>query len=93
MSYWDEFVRAPQQNRNRVCIRPEISRTLSWGAIGTSDGMFYDKFIKHIALNDVHVPFTAMDLSYLHKVSDGRDCISDERLSFHILLTATDDLL
>ena len=67
MSYWDEFVRAPQQNRNRVCIRPEISRTLSWGAVGTSDGMFYDKFIKYIALNDEHVRFTTMDLSYLHK--------------------------
>jgi hypothetical protein len=35
-SYWDDWVRQPEQRRNRACIRPEISRTRTFGKIGVS---------------------------------------------------------
>lgn len=34
--YWDDWVRQPEQRRNRACIRPEISRTRTFGKIGVS---------------------------------------------------------
>lgn len=35
-SYWDDWIRQPQQRKNRSCIRPEISRTRTFGKIGVS---------------------------------------------------------
>ncbi|XP_071537365.1 alpha-1,3-mannosyl-glycoprotein 2-beta-N-acetylglucosaminyltransferase-like [Panulirus ornatus] len=35
-SYWDDWVRAPEQRANRACIRPEVSRTRTFGKKGVS---------------------------------------------------------
>ncbi|GAB6032093.1 mannosyl (alpha-1,3-)-glycoprotein beta-1,2-N-acetylglucosaminyltransferase [Chamberlinius hualienensis] len=66
-SYWDDWMRDPSQRKDRSCIRPELSRTKTFGKIGVSNGLFYEKHLKFIKLNDKPVPFTAMDLSYLKK--------------------------
>lgn len=34
--YWDDWIRQPQQRKGRSCIRPEISRTRTFGKIGVS---------------------------------------------------------
>uniref|UniRef100_A0A1A8ISA8 Alpha-1,3-mannosyl-glycoprotein 2-beta-N-acetylglucosaminyltransferase n=1 Tax=Nothobranchius kuhntae TaxID=321403 RepID=A0A1A8ISA8_NOTKU len=64
-AFWDDWMRHPEQRRNRACIRPEISRTLTFGRQGVSLGQFYDKYLRYIKLNTEFVPFTKMDLSYL----------------------------
>lgn len=64
-SFWDDWMRQPEQRRNRACIRPEISRTLTFGRQGVSLGQFYDKYLRYIKLNTEFVPFTKLDLSYL----------------------------
>lgn len=64
-SFWDDWMREPEQRRNRACIRPEISRTLTFGRQGVSLGQFYDKYLRYIKLNTEFVPFTELDLSYL----------------------------
>ncbi|XP_058504733.1 alpha-1,3-mannosyl-glycoprotein 2-beta-N-acetylglucosaminyltransferase a [Solea solea] len=64
-SFWDDWMRHPEQRRNRACIRPEVSRTLTFGRQGVSLGQFYDKYLRYIKLNAEHVPFTKLDLSYL----------------------------
>ncbi|XP_035528949.1 alpha-1,3-mannosyl-glycoprotein 2-beta-N-acetylglucosaminyltransferase a [Morone saxatilis] len=64
-SFWDDWMRHPDQRRNRACIRPEISRTLTFGRQGVSLGQFYDKYLRYIKLNTEFVPFTKLDLSYL----------------------------
>lgn len=64
-SFWDDWLRQPEQRRNRACIRPEISRTLTFGRQGVSLGQFYDKYLRYIKLNTEFVPFTKLDLSYL----------------------------
>lgn len=66
-SYWDDWMREPQQRRNRSCIRPELSRTRTFGKIGVSNGLFFDKYLKYIYLNDKFVAFTKLNLSYLQK--------------------------
>ncbi|XP_052236937.1 alpha-1,3-mannosyl-glycoprotein 2-beta-N-acetylglucosaminyltransferase-like isoform X2 [Dreissena polymorpha] len=66
-TFWDDWMRHPDQRKNRSCIRPELSRTSTFGKIGVSKGLFFDKHLKFIQLNDKLVPFTKRDLSYLVK--------------------------
>ena len=51
----------------RSCIRPEVSRTKTFGKVGVSNGLFYEKHLKYIVLNTKFVPFTVLDLSFLGK--------------------------
>ncbi|KAM4581554.1 alpha-1,3-mannosyl-glycoprotein 2-beta-N-acetylglucosaminyltransferase a isoform 1-T2 [Odontesthes bonariensis] len=64
-SFWDDWMRQPEQRRDRACVRPEISRTLTFGRQGVSLGQFYDKYLRYIKLNTQFVPFTTLDLNYL----------------------------
>ncbi|XP_026790919.3 alpha-1,3-mannosyl-glycoprotein 2-beta-N-acetylglucosaminyltransferase a [Pangasianodon hypophthalmus] len=66
-SFWDDWMRHPDQRKDRSCIRPEVSRTLTFGRKGVSLGQFYDKYLRFIKLNVEFVPFTNIDLSYLEK--------------------------
>ncbi|GAA6102954.1 alpha-1,3-mannosyl-glycoprotein 2-beta-N-acetylglucosaminyltransferase a [Tachysurus ichikawai] len=66
-SFWDDWMRHPDQRKDRSCIRPEISRTLTFGRKGVSLGQFYDKYLRFIKLNTEFVPFTNIDLSYLEQ--------------------------
>ncbi|XP_023316464.1 alpha-1,3-mannosyl-glycoprotein 2-beta-N-acetylglucosaminyltransferase isoform X2 [Trichogramma pretiosum] len=64
-AYWDDWIRQPEQRKDRACIRPELPRTKTFGKIGVSNGMFYEKHLRFIKLNEQFVPFTKMNLSYL----------------------------
>ncbi|KAL3885503.1 hypothetical protein ACJMK2_025556 [Sinanodonta woodiana] len=66
-TFWDDWMRHPDQRKGRSCIRPEICRTSTFGKQGVSKGLFYEKHLKFIQLNEKSVPFTKMDLSYLKK--------------------------
>lgn len=66
-SFWDDWLRHPDQRKGRVCIRPEICRTSTFGKKGVSKGLFYDKHLKFIKLNEKPVEFTKKDLTYLIK--------------------------
>ncbi|XP_011503694.1 PREDICTED: alpha-1,3-mannosyl-glycoprotein 2-beta-N-acetylglucosaminyltransferase [Ceratosolen solmsi marchali] len=66
-SYWDDWIREPEQRKNRSCIRPELSRTRTFGKFGVSNGLFYEKHLQFIKLNQQLVPFTKMNLTYLLK--------------------------
>uniref|UniRef100_A0A3Q3F734 Alpha-1,3-mannosyl-glycoprotein 2-beta-N-acetylglucosaminyltransferase n=1 Tax=Labrus bergylta TaxID=56723 RepID=A0A3Q3F734_9LABR len=66
-AFWDDWMRQPEQRRDRSCIRPEISRTITFGRKGVSLGQFFDQYLRYIKLNTEFVPFTKLDLSYLLK--------------------------
>ncbi|XP_064645733.1 alpha-1,3-mannosyl-glycoprotein 2-beta-N-acetylglucosaminyltransferase-like isoform X2 [Lineus longissimus] len=66
-TFWDDWMRHPDQRQERACIRPEISRTSTFGKIGVSKGQYFEKHLKFIKLNTRHVPFTKLDLSFLKK--------------------------
>ncbi len=72
-------MREPAQRRGRACIRPEISRTKTFGKIGVSNGLFYDKHLKYIRLNDQPVDFAARNLDFLRK--EKYDVQMEEKLS------------
>ncbi|XP_078493727.1 alpha-1,3-mannosyl-glycoprotein 2-beta-N-acetylglucosaminyltransferase [Ciona intestinalis] len=65
LAFWDDWIRHPDQMQGRACIRPEISRTKTFGRKGVSNGQFFDKHLKFIKLNDVNVDWSKEDLSYL----------------------------
>ncbi|XP_054268023.1 alpha-1,3-mannosyl-glycoprotein 2-beta-N-acetylglucosaminyltransferase-like [Macrosteles quadrilineatus] len=66
-SFWDDWLRQPQQRKNRACLRPELSRTRTFGKTGVSNGLFYENHLKFIYLNDQFVPFTQKNLTFLLK--------------------------
>ncbi|XP_011297852.1 alpha-1,3-mannosyl-glycoprotein 2-beta-N-acetylglucosaminyltransferase isoform X2 [Fopius arisanus] len=76
-AYWDDWIRQPEQRKDRACIRPELSRTRTFGKIGVSNGLFYEKHLKFIKLNDQSVPFTKMNLTYLLKNNYDIDFMND----------------
>ena len=53
----------------RACIRPEIPRTKTFGKVGVSNGLFFDKHLKFIELNTKPVDFVHLDSSYLLKAN------------------------
>ncbi|XP_069103331.1 alpha-1,3-mannosyl-glycoprotein 2-beta-N-acetylglucosaminyltransferase-like [Argopecten irradians] len=67
ITFWDDWMRHQDQRKDRVCIRPEICRTSTFGKKGVSKGLYFDKHLKHIKLNDQFVAFTKKNLSYLMK--------------------------
>lgn len=66
-AFWDDWMRDPDQRKDRACIRPEIPRTKTFGRIGVSNGQFYDRHLSKIQLNNKFYPFTTKDMSYLKK--------------------------
>jgi hypothetical protein len=50
-AYWDEFMRRPDVRKGRHCIRPEVSRSYTFGAEGVSNGQYYDTHLNKIFLN------------------------------------------
>ena len=61
-------MRENSQRKGRHCIYPEISRTYTFGEIGSSQGQFWRSYLQFIKLNDEYVDFSKLDLSYLSSV-------------------------
>ncbi|XP_078579935.1 alpha-1,3-mannosyl-glycoprotein 2-beta-N-acetylglucosaminyltransferase-like isoform X1 [Branchiostoma floridae x Branchiostoma japonicum] len=76
-SFWDDWMRHPDQRKDRACIRPEICRTSTFGRVGVSKGQYFDKHLKFIKLNTKPFDFTHTDLSYLLKDNYDRRFISE----------------
>uniref|UniRef100_UPI00398E69DF alpha-1,3-mannosyl-glycoprotein 2-beta-N-acetylglucosaminyltransferase b n=1 Tax=Pristiophorus japonicus TaxID=55135 RepID=UPI00398E69DF len=66
-AFWDDWMRSPAQRRGRACVRPEVSRTVTFGRKGVSNGQFFDQHLRFIKLSQRFVPFASLDLSYLRR--------------------------
>ncbi|XP_050091968.1 uncharacterized protein LOC126575360 [Anopheles aquasalis] len=66
-AFWDDWIRQPEQRKERACIRPELPRTRTFGKVGVSNGLFFDKHLKYIKLSEEFVSFTKSNLTYLVK--------------------------
>ena len=44
--FWDDWLREPAQRKGRATIRPEVSRSYTFGSKGTSVGQFYKKYLE-----------------------------------------------
>lgn len=60
--YWDEFMRAPDVRKGRVCVRPEVSRSFNYGEDGgVNKGQFFKSHLAHILRNTENVQWTQID--------------------------------
>ena len=66
-AFWDDWMRGEEVRKNRVCIRPEVSRTKLYVQKGVSGGLFFDRFYKFWALNDKEFDFDSFDINSLSK--------------------------
>ncbi|XP_045487347.1 alpha-1,3-mannosyl-glycoprotein 2-beta-N-acetylglucosaminyltransferase [Pieris rapae] len=66
-AFFDDWLRDPQNTEGRSCIRPEVSRTYSFGKVGVSKGLFFDLHLRYMQLNAEFVEFTKLNLTYLIK--------------------------
>ncbi|XP_013136615.1 PREDICTED: alpha-1,3-mannosyl-glycoprotein 2-beta-N-acetylglucosaminyltransferase [Papilio polytes] len=66
-AFFDDWLRDPKNTDGRACIRPEISRTYSFGKVGVSKGLFFDMHLRYMHLNTDFVEFTKLNLTYLLK--------------------------
>ncbi|KAF5179899.1 Alpha-1,3-mannosyl-glycoprotein 2-beta-N-acetylglucosaminyltransferase [Thalictrum thalictroides] len=65
-STWDELSPKLKENhKGRQFIRPEVCRTYNFGEHGSSMGQFFKQYLEPIKMNDVHVDWKSMNLSYL----------------------------
>ncbi|PAA58671.1 hypothetical protein BOX15_Mlig005309g2 [Macrostomum lignano] len=66
-AYWDDHLRKPAIRRGRACIRPEVSRSYTFGRIGVSHGQHFDRFLRHIVLHNSSsdVRYDLMGLDHL----------------------------
>ncbi|KAF4690769.1 mannosyl (alpha-1,3-)-glycoprotein beta-1,2-N-acetylglucosaminyltransferase [Perkinsus olseni] len=55
--YWDEFMRRPDVRKGRHCLRPEISRSYTFGEEGQSQGQYFAAHLSRIKLNTDFVDF------------------------------------
>eukprot|EP00316_Scyphosphaera_apsteinii_P004131 CAMPEP_0119305396 /NCGR_PEP_ID=MMETSP1333-20130426/6410_1 /TAXON_ID=418940 /ORGANISM="Scyphosphaera apsteinii, Strain RCC1455" /LENGTH=500 /DNA_ID=CAMNT_0007308479 /DNA_START=187 /DNA_END=1689 /DNA_ORIENTATION=- len=65
--FWDDWLREPPQRRGRTSIRPEMSRTSTFGQTGTSKSQFYTKYLARIQLGSIPVQWSARNVSFLIK--------------------------
>ena len=65
LRYWDDFVRRVDNRLERHCLRPEVSRTHTFGEKGVSQGQYYKQHLASNVLNDKAVDWVSMNLSYV----------------------------
>lgn len=65
--FWDDWLREPAQRKGRAFLRPEVSRTRTFGERGVSQSQFFHKYLSNIKLNTEAVSWSKVDLQYLLK--------------------------
>ena len=68
IAFWDDWMREPEQRRERIALRPELSRTHTFGAAGASGGQFYAEFLANNRVSDDKVDWESLDCDYLLQV-------------------------
>lgn len=75
-AFWDDWVREPSQRKDRVCLRPEVSRTQVSGLdakAGVSAGQFFDKYLQFIRMNQNEIDWSKLNNNYLIKTNYDED--------------------
>lgn len=90
--FWDDWMRRQDVRKDRVCIRPEVSRTSHNNDLagkGSSGGL-YKKYLASVRLPETTVAFEKLDLSYL--IKKNYDSFLIRELSRSIVISLDDFL-
>ncbi len=66
-------MRSPSIRQERACIRPEISRTVTFGEFGTSNGQYFHEHLQHMQLNEASVLMTLNSISFQRRPQETVD--------------------
>lgn len=66
LAFWDDWLREPANRRGRASIRPEVSRTYTYGVKGVSSGQF-SAFLKNMQLAQGGADWSQLDVRSLVK--------------------------
>jgi len=66
-AYWDDWLREPQQRKNRQVIRPEVSRTYHFGSKGGASHNQFGSILERVKLNRLPIDWIHEDISYLRE--------------------------
>merc|ERR1712228_417659 len=72
LAFWDDWLRESKQRKNRSCIRPEINRVYTFGSSGSSEGQFFNKYLKKIKLNEDDIDWTDDDIHLKGVIDNSR---------------------
>lgn len=89
-AYWDDWLRQKDVRKNRVCIRPEVSRTAHNNRVagkGSSGGL-YKKYLASVHLPEHPIDFSLLDLSYL--IKNNYDRMLERRLGDAKIISLSD---
>lgn len=64
-AYWDDWMRLQETRRGRQTVRPEMCRTLNFGAKGASHGQYFKQYLAHISAASSKVPWLERDVGFL----------------------------
>ncbi|EFO26815.2 hypothetical protein LOAG_01669 [Loa loa] len=90
--YWDDWMRRQNVRKERVCIRPEVSRTSHNNDLagkGSSGGL-YKKYLASIRLPEIAVDFSKLDLSYL--IKSNYDSLLNQEISRAVMISVDEFL-
>jgi alpha-1,3-mannosyl-glycoprotein beta-1,2-N-acetylglucosaminyltransferase len=65
--YWDDWLREPEQRKDRQVIRPEVSRTFHFGSRGGASRNQFGSILQSVVLDTQVVDWKHQDLSYLEE--------------------------
>ncbi|EFC42285.1 N-acetylglucosaminyltransferase I [Naegleria gruberi] len=77
LGFWDDWIREGQNRRGRACIRPEISRTFTFGSVGGASSNQFSNFLSRIKLNSEKVDWEHFDINSLRKSNYDRNLIQE----------------
>jgi len=66
-SFWDDWIREPKHRQGRACLRPEISRTYTFGSEGGASSGQFNQYLSNIELITTPVAWNQMNVNDLAK--------------------------
>lgn len=92
VGFWDDWMRQNVNRKNRACLRPEVTRTITWcdADPGSVSGGQFCEHMNAMKLVEAPVNWRSRDLSYLMKREYDQDFV--ERLKGAITLAQPEDV-
>ena len=93
LGFWDDWIREGPNRKGRACIRPEISRTFTFGFKGGASSNQFSNYLSKIKLNTGTVDWNNFDINSLVKSKYDEELIDQVKsatpITIHDLNDAT----
>ncbi|KAG2379592.1 hypothetical protein C9374_006709 [Naegleria lovaniensis] len=81
LGFWDDWIREGVNRKGRACVRPEISRTYTFGFKGGASSNQFANYLSDIVLNTESVDWNKIDINSLVKSNYDEEFIKEVKSS------------